>query len=225
MFVMPGHEAQSAEFARRFADHFNSCDWAPHPLYSVFTQYDAGYYLARRGGFERKYRSMWAVARTISPQVIVELGTHAGSSADAYISATRGLAGRHDHAHYIGYDLFGISPLPGGSGEWNPRRVCEALFADRGFHNWRLSQGDLRTLTAIEPADFVVVDAAHDLRNAWEDLQLALTASPRWLFVDDVSGFEVQQAIELLLEQQRAHILFTFPVDYPDKGLVIRLAD
>jgi hypothetical protein len=39
-----------------------------------------------------------------------------------------------------------------------------------------------------EHAELVVVDAAHDFDNEYADLQLALTADPEFIFVDDANA-------------------------------------
>jgi hypothetical protein len=90
----------SSEFRRRFDENLKQCEWLPHPDYSCFTQYDQEYYLKRKEDFLHKYRCMYAVSKTISPSRILEMGTLAGSAADAYISAS-------PTAEYVGLDIFG----------------------------------------------------------------------------------------------------------------------
>ena len=110
-----------ARFYRAFVRNLAACDWQPHPRYSVFTQYDGSFYLTRKEEFLHKYRSMWAVSRTVSPQKIIELGTHAGSSADAYLSAT-------PSASYVGIDKFCSDETitHEATGElWRPMGVAE----------------------------------------------------------------------------------------------------
>src|SRR5436309_11973141 len=75
------------KFRQTFAQNLLSCSWEPHPLYSVFTQFDAEYYLNQKEAFLHKYRSFYAVSKTISPNTIIELGVCAGAGADAYLSA------------------------------------------------------------------------------------------------------------------------------------------
>jgi hypothetical protein len=86
----------------------------------------------------------------------------------------------------------------------------------------------LRTLAQLPaPADFVVVDAAHDFDNAYADLQLALTAKPTFIFVDDAdSENEAKPAIEKFLKEDLAgRVDYTFHVSYIGGGLVIKLKD
>jgi hypothetical protein len=196
------------------------CDWQPHPRYSVFTQYDAGYYTALRAEYLRKYRSFWAVSRTLAPRRIIELGTQAGAGADAYLSAT-------PDAQYLGIDLFGEGVRDEVTGApWDPHAIAGALLGERGF-SYRLLKANLRDLAALpEKADFVAVDAAHDVVNEYADLRLALSADPQWIFVDDVGDWKsAGTAVARFLEHDlRGRLAYTLPVDYIDMGLIIRLA-
>jgi len=212
---------ESRRFFQALYENFDKCDWQPDAEYSVFTQYDgATYYVPRREGFLRKYRWMYAVAKTIDPQRIVELGTHAGSSADAYLSASRSNRdGGGTNCEYIGIDEFNNQEAL----QWKPLEVTERLFSKRGFANFQFIRADLRTLTQLEPADMVVVDAAHDVTNALEDMKLALTANPGFVFVDDINGTDVRAAWTEFYEAYRERIAWFCKVDYPDGGLVVRL--
>lgn len=219
---------QGNERYRRFRDAFRrnleACEWAPHPDYSVFTQYDQDFYLRLKDEFTHKYRCFYAVSKTVAPRTILELGTHAGASADAYMSAA-------PDAEYIGFDQFEEGVLRGAVHQadgmpWRPKDVAERLFESRGFRNYRLVKADLRELGRLPArADFVVVDAAHDFENEYADLRLALTASPEYIFVDD-SDDEAQAmpAIEkFLTEDVSGRVDFLFPIEYIGGGLVIRL--
>lgn len=208
------------EFERAFEKNLEECKWTPHPLYSVFTQYDQEWYLAQEEAFQRKYLCFYAVAKTIAPQSIVELGTCAGASADAYLSAATA-------ANYIGLDVFGVNFRKDNSLPWDPYKIAEDLFTARGFKNWVLIRSDLRTLRQL-PADaeLVVVDAAHDFENEYADLQLALTAHPQFIFVDDSDDENgAKPAIEkFLAEDLGGRVGFIVPIDYVGGGLVIKLA-
>ncbi len=226
VFDMAGMEtpllSERAKFYRAFARNLAACDWQPHPRYSVFTQYDGSFYLTRKEDFLRKYRSMWAVSRTISPQKIIELGTHAGSSADAYLSAT-------PSAFYVGIDKFCSDETitHEATGDlWRPMGVAEQLFKERGFVDYELVLANLRDLKELSyRSDLVVVDAAHDPFSEYEDLKLALTANPTWLFVDDAApSEEAWPGIEKFLrEDLQGRVEFTCPVKYTGGGLVIKL--
>lgn len=207
------------EFVERFRDNLAGCDWQPHPEHSVFTQYDARYYTSLKEEYLHKYRCFWAVSRTIRPRRLIELGTHAGSSADAYLGAS-------PDSEYIGIDQFPESIRNEVTGTpWNPHAVADTLLRARGF-SFRLIKANLRELRALPAqADMVVVDAAHDVENEYADLQLALTAGPGWIFVDDaVDRKNAGAAIARFLERDlKDRLEFTVPIDYIEGGLVIRL--
>lgn len=212
---------RAQEFERAFQRNLAECSWKPHPLYSVFTQYDQEWYLAQEEAFQHKYRCFYAVSKTIAPQSIIELGTCAGASADAYLSAA-------PKASYIGLDVFGVNFRKDNNLPWDPYQIAEELFIARGFKNWELVRGDLRLLNQLPArADLVVVDAAHDFDNEYADLKLALTARPDFIFVDD-SGDEngAKPAIEKFLEEDlKGKVAFTVSIDYVGGGLVIKLAN
>lgn len=207
------------KFSERFANNFQSCTWQPHSLYSTFTQYDQEYYLARQDEFMRKYRSFYAISKTISPERIIEMGASAGSSADAYLSAT-------PDAQYWGLDTFGPTTHHLDGSWWDPYEVAIKLFNDRGFRKWELLRIDLRALKKLPHlADFVVVDAAHDFENEYADLRLALTADPTFIFVDDADDENgAKPAIEKFLpDDLKDRVEYTFHVSYTGGGLVIKL--
>lgn len=208
-----------AEFKREFEKNFSQCDWKPHPLYSVFTQYDFEYYLRREEEFQRKYRCFYAVSKTIAPKSIIEMGMSAGSSADAYLSAA-------PEATFIGMDTFGVYAR-GDNVVWDPYQIAGDLFRSRGFSNWELVRINLRSLQELPGlADLVVVDAAHDFENEYADLQLALTAKPKFIFVDDSDDEnDARPAIEkFLVEDLKGRVAYTVGVPYTGGGLVIKLA-
>lgn len=212
--------ATAHTFQRAFARHLAACEWTPHPDYSVFTQYDHEYYTRRRAEFEHKYRCFYAVARTLAPTSIIELGTHAGSSADAYLSGAPA-------ARYLGLDLFGEHATSSYDGKpWRPYEVACRLLEARGFTDWELMQVDLRALTRLpRAAQCVVVDAAHDFDNAYADLQLALSADPEFIFADDAADpKDARPAIErFVAELPPGRLAWQAPIDYTGGGLVMRL--
>jgi predicted O-methyltransferase YrrM len=167
----------------------------------------------------KKYLCFYAVSKTISPRKIIELGTCAGASGDAYLSAA-------PRASYLGIDEFGVNFRRDDGTQWDPYRIAEHLFSDRGFRKWRLLRTDLRSLSRLPAqADFVVVDAAHDFDNEYADLQLALTADPKFIFIDDADDADAAKpAIERFLKADlRDKVAYTFAVTYVGGGLVIRL--
>lgn len=205
-------------FRQAFLNNLESCQWEPHPLYSVFTQYDEEYYLSQKKIFLHKYRCFYAVSQTISPKVMIELGACAGSSGDAYLSAT-------PDAKYIGIDNFGMNVRHDNQSPWDPYEIANCLFQSRGFKDYELIKADLRSLTTLPcSADFVVVDAAHDFDNEYADLKLALTANPVFIFVDDSEGEEAKAAIiQFLQKDVRERIDFTLDIEYTGGGKVIKL--
>jgi len=207
------------EFEQRFEKNLRECEWREHAEYSPFSQFDQEYYVAQREAFVHKYRCFYAVSRTILPRSIIELGACAGSSADAYLSAS-------PHAKYLGLDLFGANARHDDGSVWYPLDVAKALLSDRGFANWTFIQKDLRMLQSLpEHAELVVVDAAHDFYNEYEDLKLALTANPTFIFVDDADDEDqAKPAVEKFLrEDLSGRVEYTVPIDYVGGGLVIKL--
>jgi hypothetical protein len=68
----------------------------------------------------------------------------------------------------------------------------------------------------------VVVDGAHDFVNALEDLKLAMTANPEYIFIDDINGQDVLRAWIKFYEMHGDRIAWFYKVDYPDGGLVVK---
>lgn len=209
----------SEEFEQAFETNLTNCKWEPHPLFSVFTQYDQEYYLNLADDFLHKYKCFYAVSKTISPKKIIELGACAGASADAYLSAA-------PEAEYLGIDVFGMNTRHDDHTPWDPYEIALRLFASRGFRNYELLKVDLRQLSSLPgPADFVIVDAAHDFYNAYADLNLALTAHPTFIFVDDADDENgAKPAIEQFLQQHSNSLIdYTARINYIGGGLVIKL--
>ena len=207
------------EFEESFLRNLATCQWEPHPLYSVFTQYDQEYYRDHALEFLRKYKSFYAVSKTISPKKIIELGTSAGSGADAYLSAA-------PRAEYLGIDVFNSNTRHDDNSRWDPYDVARQLFESRGFQNYQLLKADLRSLTALPyDADFVIVDAANDFDSVNADLKLAMTANPVFVFVDDCNDVDgAKPAIEQFLSHEiNGRVDYTVPIDYTGGGLVIKL--
>jgi predicted O-methyltransferase YrrM len=207
------------EFEQLFQTNLENCKWEPHPLFSVFTQYDQDYYLNRAEDFLHKYKCFYSVSKTIAPKKIIELGTCAGASADAYLSAA-------PHAEYLGIDVFGVNRRQDDNTLWDPYAITQRLFESRGFNNYQLLKTDLRELSSLPThADFVVVDAAHDFDNAYADLKLALTARPTFVFVDDADDENgAKPAIDqFLLQYSNSLVDYTLHINYIGGGLVIKL--
>ena len=209
------------EFEQTFLTNLTNSPWEPHPLYSVFTQYDQEYYLDRARVFVCKYKCFYAVSKTISPKKIIEMGVCGGSSADAYLSAA-------PEAEFLGIDRFDLNTRHDDHSPWDPYDIARRLFESRGFQNYQLLKTDLRNLSSLPyEADFVIVDAAHDFESAYADLKLALTASPIFLFVDDCDDVkDAKPAIDKFLSQDiNGRIDYTVHIPYQGGGLVIKLRD
>jgi predicted O-methyltransferase YrrM len=209
------------EFEQIFLMNVTTCEWQPHPLFSVFTQYDQEYYRGQARAFLCKYKCFYAISRTILPKKIIELGTCAGSSADAYLSAA-------PEAEYMGFDLFGANTRHDDNSPWDPYEIAQRLFESKGFRNYELFKTNLRDLFSLPcQADFVAVDAAPDFDNAYADLQLALTAEPAFIFVDDCDDENgAKPAIEqFFLNHLDGLVDYTVHISYIGGGLVIKLKD
>lgn len=207
------------QFAAEFEKNLAFCQWRPDPVYSVFTQFDQEYYISQKEAFLHKYACFYAVAKTIAPRSMIELGTCAGSSADAYLSGA-------NNPRYIGIDVFGVSTRHDDGSLWEPFEVASQLLTSRRFTNWRLIKEDLRAVERLpETADLVVVDAAHDFDNEYADLQLALTANPIFIFVDDADDPQgALPAIEKFLKEDLAgRVEYTYHIPYLGGGMVIKL--
>ena len=206
-------------FEQIFWTNVATCRWEPHPLFSVFTQYDQEYYISQAQDFLYKYKCFYAVSETISPKRIIEMGTCAGASADAYLSAA-------PNAQYTGIDIFGVNTRHDDQSPWDPYEVAQRLFESRGFKDYQLIKTDLRQLSSLPgEADLVVVDAAHDFDNAYADLQLALTARPNFIFVDDADDVNgAKPAIDqFLLQDINGLVDYTLHINYMGGGLIIKL--
>lgn len=166
-------------------------DWIPEEEFSVFNQWDKEYYCSQREEFTHKYRVFKAISSVLQPRSIVELGTHGGSSADAYLS------GVDYNATYTGYDSFGTAHDKDGN-PWEPADRCKLLFQARKFDRYNLVQCDLRNETKVASGDLAIVDAGHDYRNCYQDIMLCYRSGARYIHVDDYPGYqnEVQLAVE-----------------------------
>src|SRR5678809_545178 len=130
------------EFEQTFLMNITNSQWEPHPLYSVFTQYDQQYYLDRKRVFICKYKCFYAVAKTISPKNIIEMGVLACSSAHAYLSAA-------PEAEYLGIHQFSLNTRHDDPSTWEPYDIARRLFESRGFQSYQLLKTELRSLTSL----------------------------------------------------------------------------
>lgn len=203
-----------SEFSRQFNSTLTASEYVVHPKYSVFTQYDGKrYYEPMRLEFERKYRCFAAVTAVLQPDHIVELGTHAASGAHAYLYGA-------PNAKYSGYDLFGQGTREDTKKPWLPYDISLELLSEIGA-DFKLYKRDLRDVKQLPVADFVAVDAAHDFQNEYQDMKLALTAKPQYVWVDDRKGAEVTEAIQQWVDEVQPE--WVYEVEYCDGGWLAKL--
>lgn len=179
------------ELCKKISSVAEQDTWIPEEEYSVFNQWDKEYYCSQREDFTHKYRVFKAISSVLQPGSITELGTHGGSSADAYLS------GVNYNASYTGYDSFGTAYDKDGN-PWEPADRCKLLFQARNYDRYNLVQCDLRQIEKVAHADLAIVDAEHDYRNCYQDLLLCLESQARYIHIDDCPGHNnlVQFAIE-----------------------------
>jgi len=195
-------------------------DWMPEIKYSVFNQPDKDFYYSKESCFLRKYKVFRAITKVLNPASIIELGTCAGSAADAYLS------GVQYKSFYTGYDSWPMAaPFyeKGIKKDWDRHSLCESLFADRNFKEYKLIKKDLRLLRKIEKAEFVAVDALHDYRNCYQDLNLALTARPKHILVDDSKGEDVNNSIFDWCKDNRKFVKTCDEIEHINGACVITL--
>ncbi len=198
------------EFREQFKIALASCDYNLDNPYSVFTQYDADYYLTQRTAFEYKYKCLWAIAKVLQPKKIIELGCFAGAAAHAYLHAS-------PESVYVGYDRFPICKFPDGRLFPSISRFLGATCLKRA----RPIIGDLRKLASIHPpSELVVIDAAHDFANVAADLALALTARPSYILADDYVD-DVRKVMDAFLSDTRVEWSIDF--NYTGGGILVAL--
>lgn len=197
----------------KIENEIRTCDWLPHDIYSVFTQYDKSFYLSRKNEFMRKYKTFYAITKILQPKSIIELGCCAGSSGDAFLSAV-------PNAYYLGVDIFGK-----GTGEdgqlWDSLEIIRKLFKERKYKNVNFLKEDLRKIVRLPVrSEFVFVDALHDEKNAYQDMLLALTAYPKWIFIDDTVGGSGVAAKNFAIDHKEK-ILEIINFDYVGEGRLL----
>ena len=209
-------QLSQTDFVQLFSKALTESDYTVHPKYSVFTQYDGpGYYEPARAAFEHKYRIFSTITRVLQPECIIELGTHAGSGAHAYLHGA-------PKAKYIGYDIFGSGQISSYDGKpWQPFEVATNLLTEINA-SFSLVKGDLRNIQELPLSDFVVVDAAHDFTNAYLDCLLAHTAKPQYIWVDDYSGHDVAIAVGEAAAKS-GNYEWWHRIEYINAGLIIKM--
>lgn len=154
--------------------------WKPEHEFSVFHQMDHSFYDKQKSAFTYKYNIFRAIAKTLNPSTITELGTCAGSAIDAYNAGADALS------FYQGYDIFPVLIHEDTGRDWDTYKRAKALLKARGLKH-DLVKDNLRNLSSVKGADLVCVDAGHVYRDSYRDLKLAFTSSPtpKHIFLDD----------------------------------------
>lgn len=198
------------EFNDRFSAAIHACPYVQHPIYNVFNTFNSGrYYWDREAEFIYKYKVFYTIAKVLEPNHMVELGVCAGSSGHAYMSGA-------PTASFTGYDIFGTHDET----VWNPLGLAHKALAAVS-PNFKLIKANFRDLTSLPKADLVIVDGEHDYHNCYQDLLLAFTADPEYIWVDDYSGNAVATAVgdaglvKCYEWWQRIH--------YCDAGMIIKM--
>jgi hypothetical protein len=186
--------------------------YKPNEKYSVFTQYDKEYYLGQKEKFFYKYRCFSALGSVLKPKHLIELGVCAGSGAHAYLFESK-------NTFYSGYDLF--NPIKTIDGIWDGFDIANKLLQEENI-KYKLYKTNLRDLNVLPQADVVVVDADHSYYHAFEDCLLAKTSNPEYIFIDDLAGEEVQQAVAVFLKNH-IEIEWMHEINYVGKGLLLKI--
>lgn len=128
----------------------------------------------RIAGWVDVYRTLWKVVSQLQPTTIVEIGCRAGYSSWIMLQmSSRPTIQAYDadiaeHGGFVGAMSHAKSYLP----------------ADR----WSLTKINTRKLTSLPACELVYVDGDHSDQGCYDDLQLALTARPKWIIVDDIAN-------------------------------------
>jgi predicted O-methyltransferase YrrM len=210
----PKGDQQGAELHRKILAQLQACDFSHHPAHDKFRGPVGCQRQDEPKLFAQKYRMFWSVARTLQPKSMIELGVLDGRSADAMLS------GRPD-MEYVGLDRWQQQQ------EFDGEQWVGEIFKDRGYKSTKLVRCEFRALSALTRAEFVHVDGDHDYHNERRDLELALTASPEWILVDDYLGQEGQFAAATdFCDKWARLIVATVTLDYcHGGGLLVKLSE
>lgn len=174
----------------------------------------------------KKYRYLWAISRSIRVSSLVELGVFRGASADAFLDA-------NPNMHYLGVDDFlphvedcgpNFAEATRLSPEEQSKKVLEFLTRFRGHTEVELRIANLRQLDELPQSDAVHVDAAHDFHNERHDLELAITAGPQYILVDDYDGTVGEKhATNHFLSKHSDVVAAIVPIEYHGGGALVAL--
>lgn len=194
--------------------------WQQEIKFSVFVQPDKDFYLSQAQGFVHKYQVLRALAKHLKPKSIIELGVLAGAGAEALLS------GVDFKATYHGFDWFEETAPYMENGEWKKwdrHQICLDIFKARNFEDFKITKTDLRDIDEIPTAEFVVVDAAHDYRNCYWDLRLAMTAKPKHIYIDDFINEDLKLAVKDFVKEFKDRIKSVDEIEHISGGCLITL--
>jgi Mannosyltransferase putative len=204
---------EGEELKGRILAHWGSSDFQRHPAHDNFRGPVGCHQRPDEPElFEEKYRMFWSVTRTVQPKSMVELGVLDGRSADAMLSGCPDM-------EYLGLDRWQYDE------DFDGERWVSEIFKDRGYKSAKLVRCDFRDLSSLEKAEFVHVDGDHDYHNERRDLELALTASPKWILIDDYRGQEGEFAAATeFCDKWAKLIIATITIEYcHGGGLLVKL--
>lgn len=169
------------QFISLYVKNLSSVNYKMHDQYNLFSGIDESSPMTPdveriinlKQQLIRKYEIFSSVAKTCNPKSIIELGMCMASGADAYMFGA-------ENAQYHGYDKYPYSK--------DNLIFIDNLIKARGYDKrFGYTNADVRSLRQLPPADMVVVDADHSFYHAYNDLCLAMTAKPEWIWADDAT--------------------------------------
>ncbi len=123
------------------------------------------------------YQEKFRITELIKAKSVIELGVRAGYSATCFLES--------GCENYIGLDATDSYGGTKGAVDWAknmlPGRYPNAKIA---IHNVDTQKID--TLKEYGKAECVNIDANHSLNGCLHDLEIALTAEPKWIMCDDM---------------------------------------
>lgn len=136
--------------------------------------------------WEPYYRTLFELARQLTPQRVVEIGVRAGYSGLAFLTA-------NPDAEVRGYDA-AVDPE-------SPLHLSHAEKLLAGL-DYQLERTDSHTLDRLPEADLVYIDGDHSYEGCAADLLLAEQAAPNILVDDYAASESVRRAVDEFLEQR-----------------------
>lgn len=122
----------------------------------------------------------YAVAAVLQPELIVEIGTGAGTAAVAFRKACK------PSMIYQGIDDGSKDKID----EWDYMGYTKGVLKELGGR-FEIFKFDSQQLNGLPACDFVHVDGDHTRKGANHDMRLALASGAEWILVDDSRDKEV----------------------------------